>query len=113
MNRIRIWIMLAVTAGTTCGCHSLPILPQDHDNRFALYLPEATEVLMLSSLNQYKPVSMKKTISGEWEIHLPKDIAFDYFYQVDGIPYTPECRLQQTDDWGGRQCIYSPGIQEP
>ena len=109
MNRIRILIILAAAAGTLAGCLPLPALQPGHELRITIDLPEAKEVLFLSSLNRYEPVSMRKTFFGPWEIHLPEDKTFDYFIRVDGSPYTPECRLQQTDDWGGRQCIHIPG----
>jgi hypothetical protein len=113
MNRFQIMVMLTVAAGTAIGCHPIPALHHDHEIRISLNRPAAKEVLFLSSLNQYAPVSMNKTFSGDWELYLPEDKAFDYFFRIDGSLYTPECRFQQTDDWGGRQCIYSPGIQEP
>jgi hypothetical protein len=109
MNRIRIIIMIVAAAGTLNGCLPLPALHSGHEVRITLDLPEAKEVIFLSSLNRYEPVFMNKTFFGNWEIHLPEDKTFDYFFRVDGSPFTPECRLQQTDDWGGRQCIYSPG----
>ncbi|MFH0998051.1 MAG: hypothetical protein V1844_21505 [Pseudomonadota bacterium] len=113
MNRIRALILLVAAAWGITGCLPLPALRPGHEIRIALDLPEAKEVFFLSSLNRYDPVCMNKTFFGTWEIHLPEDKSFEYFFRVDGSPYTPECRLQQTDDWGGRQCIYSPGIQEP
>ncbi len=113
MNQIRTLIILAAAAGIITGCRPIRALPPSHEVRLFLDLPEAKEVIFLSSLNRYEPVLMKKTFFGIWEIHLPEDIAFEYFFRVDGNPYTPECRLQQTDDWGGRQCIYSPETQEP
>jgi len=113
MNQIRTLIILAAAAGIITGCRPIRALHPGHEVRLSLDLPEAKEVIFLSSLNRYKPVLMKKTFFGIWEIHLPEDIAFEYFFRVDGNPYTPECRLQQTDDWGGRQCIYSPETQEP
>ena len=113
MNQIRALIMLAAAAWIITGCRPIRALPPGHEIHIALDLPEAKEVIFLSSLNRYEPVLMKKTFFGIWEIHLPEDIAFEYFFRVDGSPYTPECRLQQTDDWGGRQCIYSPEKQEP
>jgi hypothetical protein len=105
--------MLAVAAWITAGCLPIPALRADHEIRISLDLPEAKEVIFLSSLNRYEPVSMNKTFVGTWEIHLPEDKSFDYFFRVDGNPYTPDCRLRQTDDWGGHLCIYSPGKQEP
>ncbi len=109
MNKIRIMIMLAAVTGILTGCLPLPTLHSGHEVRITLDLPEANEVIFLSSLNRYEPVVMNKTFFGPWEIHVPEDKAFDYFFRVDGSPYTPDCRLQQTDDWGGRQCIYNPG----
>lgn len=113
MNQIRTLIILAAAAWIITGCRPIRALHPGHEVCIALDLPEAKEVIFLSSLKRYEPVLMKKTFFGIWEIHLPEDIAFEYFFRVDGSPYTPECRLQQTDDWGGRQCIYSPETQEP
>jgi 1,4-alpha-glucan branching enzyme len=112
MTRFHASILIIVT-GLVCGCHRLPAVLHPHEIRFTLIHPDASEVSILTSLNRYAPVSMKQTFSGEWEVYLPDNETFDYFFKVDGIPYTPECRLQQTDDWGGRLCIYSSGIQEP
>jgi hypothetical protein len=114
MKRIQAMIMLSAAVGVVTGCLPLPAaFHPDHEIRITLDRPEAKEVIFLSSLNRYEPVLMNKTYGGTWEIILPRDKAFDYFFRVDGSPFTPECRLQQTDDWGGRQCIYSPGIEEP
>ncbi len=80
-------IMLAVAAGIITGCLPLPALQPGHEVRITLDLPEAKEVIFLSSLNRYEPVSMNKTFLGTWEIHLPEDKSFDYFFRVDGSPY--------------------------
>lgn len=113
MNRIRILIMLAGVAGIMTGCPPLLLPHSGHELRIFLDRPEAKEVKFLSSLNRYKPVSMNRIDSGIWEIRVPEDKEFDYFFSIDGSLYTPNCRLRQMDDWGGRQCIYSPGGQEP
>jgi hypothetical protein len=110
---MRTLIILAVAAGTFTGCLSSQAFHPGHEARISLDLPNAKEVFFLSSLNQYEPVTMNKTFWGTWEIHIPDDTSFDYSFNVDGNPYIPDCRLQQADDWGGRQCIYSPGTQEP
>jgi hypothetical protein len=113
MKRIRTMFLLSAAAWIVTGCLPLPAAFRGHEIRITLDRPKSKEVIFLSSLNRYEPVLMNKTFLGTWEIFLPQDKAFDYFFRVDGSPYIPECRLQQTDDWGGRQCIYSPGIQEP
>jgi hypothetical protein len=105
--------MLAAASGIIAGCHPIPALQPEHEIRITLDLPEAKEVIFLSSLNRYEPVLMNKTFLGTWEIRLPEDKSFDYFFRVDGNSFTPDCRLQQADDWGGHQCIHSPGTQEP
>jgi hypothetical protein len=114
MNRIRAMLMLSAAVGIVTGCLPLPAaFHPGHEIRLTVDRPDAKEVIFLSSLNRYEPVLMNKTFWGTWEIILPQDKDFEYFFRVDGSPYTPECRLRQEDDWGGRQCIYSPGIQEP
>lgn len=111
MKRFYTSILITVI-GLVWGCHPLPVALHPHEIRIFLMQPEASEVLILTSLNRYTPIPLKRNLSGEWEVYLPENKTFDYFFTVDGTPYTPECRLQQTDDWGGRLCIYSPGIQD-
>jgi len=83
MNRFQRMIILVVAAGTAIGCLPVPGLHHDHEIRISLNRPAAKEVLFLSSLNQYAPVSMNKTFSGDWELYLPEDKAFDYWKKLD------------------------------
>lgn len=80
-------------------------------SELVLYLkkPAAQKVFFVSSLNDYKTVPARN-VSGVWEIHLPANDSFSYFYIVDGQPVTPPCRLQESDDFGARNCIFDPAV---
>jgi len=80
-------------------------------SELVLYLkkPAAQNVFFVSSLNNFRAVPAQKE-SGAWEVHLPAGVSFSYFYLVDGQPLTPACRLQESDDFGSRNCIFDPAI---
>jgi hypothetical protein len=78
--------------------------------RVNLYLrvPGAKTVYFSTSLDQFAPYPAKKLEAGMWEVTVPADREFTYFYNVDGIIYLPECRLKQKDDFGAENCVYVP-----
>ncbi|HSO67023.1 MAG TPA: hypothetical protein VLP30_04125, partial [Desulfatirhabdiaceae bacterium] len=53
-------------------------------NRLRLYAPNARQVVLMSSLNQYKGVGMQQDTCGTWEMLVPSDKDFTYFFNVDG-----------------------------
>jgi len=83
-----------------------------NNEQIHLYLkaPEAESVYFISSLDGFKPHSMHKTSQGTWMISLPAAREFCYFYLVDGDVYCPDCKYQEEDDFGDRNCIFSPDM---
>jgi len=81
-------------------------------SELVLYLkePAAQKVFFVSSLNDFKAVPARN-VSGAWEVRLPAGGSFSYFYIVDGQPVTPACHLQESDDFGSRNCIFDPAVE--
>lgn len=75
-----------------------------------LAMPKAASVELVSSAKGYAPVPARKNKHGVWEVEVPGAESFDYFYIVDGEPYTPPGGLSRPDGFGGRTAIYDPGM---
>ena len=73
-------------------------------------LPRAETVLFASSLDGYRLHDARRAGGGAWEIDLPAQREFAYFYKVNGKIYLPACRLTETDDFGSRNCLFLPGL---
>ena len=50
------------------------------------------------------------TPDGSWQISVPGNESFRYFYMIDGKKFLPDCLLRENDDFGGENCIYSPEL---
>lgn len=72
--------------------------------------PDARAVYFASSLDTFKPVKAKKNSDETWEVTVPKDVEFRYFYIVDGVVYVPLCTFKEYDDFGSENCIYVPSM---
>ena len=75
---------------------------------FYLELSDARRVDFAYSLDEYKLRTVKKKGSGIWEITMPADREFGYFFMVDGVIYLPACRYREADDFGSENCIFIP-----
>jgi hypothetical protein len=67
---------------------------------------EAQEVLFASSRDNYKLLAARKTKNNLWEVSVPAEKGFAYFYVVDGIITLPACPFTENDDFGSRNCLY-------
>jgi hypothetical protein len=75
---------------------------------FYLELSAARRVEFAYSLDEYKLRMVKKKGTGTWEISVPADLEFGYFFMVDGVVYLPECQYREADDFGSENCIFVP-----
>jgi hypothetical protein len=75
---------------------------------FSLDVPEATEVLFASSLDQFRLHPTKKNHGGAWVTDNYANRELHYFYIVDGSVYIPDCSYRENDDFGKTNCIYQP-----
>jgi hypothetical protein len=93
------------------GCASRHYYTVEED-AVHIYLtrPDARAVYFASSLDTFEPVKAKKNGDGTWEVTVPKDVEFRYFYIVDGVVYVPLCTFKEYDDFGSENCIYVPSM---
>jgi len=67
---------------------------------------EAQEVLFASSRDNYKLLAARENKNHLWEISVPAEKEFAYFYVVDGIIALPDCTFTEKDDFGSQNCLY-------
>ncbi len=84
------------------------IIRSDSDARLFLDMPGARSVEFASSLDAFRIHKAEKIGQTRWGITVPVGSEFRYFYVVDGSVYLPECRFQEQDDFGTKNCIYIP-----
>ena len=77
-------------------------------NEVAFYYmdKEAQEVLFASSRDNYKLLAAREDKNHLWEISVPAEKEFAYFYVVDGIITLPDCTFTEEDDFGAKNCLY-------
>lgn len=77
-------------------------------NYLYLYLkkPEANSVYFLCSLDGFKFHKANKVGDNMWEVKVPHQIEFRYFYIIDGEPFVPDCKYKEADDFGSSNCIF-------
>jgi hypothetical protein len=90
-----------------CAAHAVKKAENGLIN-LSLHMPRAANVRILSSLDGFQAHDTRRTAMGVWEIELPAAEPFQYFYQVDGSYYLPDCPLKEYDDLGTRNCLYLP-----
>lgn len=78
--------------------------------RLLLFMPKAASVQLVFSANGYLPVPAEKSSGGVWRVEVNGSAPFEYFYLVDGVPFSPQCELSRPDGFGGKTCIYEPGL---
>ncbi|MBW2741717.1 MAG: hypothetical protein JRE64_23385 [Deltaproteobacteria bacterium] len=72
--------------------------------------PDARAVYLAFSLDWFELIKAKKNGDGTWEVTVPKDVEFRYFYIVDGVVYVLLCTFKEYDDFGSGNCIYVPSM---
>jgi hypothetical protein len=108
MKQLVLVLVVLSTILTGCTGHYYIV----KDDRVGIYLqkPGAIEVYFFSSLYGYRPRRANKVDDQTWEVEVPANKEFKYFYRVDGRDYLPACALRENDDFGGQTCIYSPTL---
>jgi hypothetical protein len=83
-----------------------------NDNSLSLYYynKKAKEVLFASSIDRFTLHPAFETNDNFWEVSVPLQEDFAYFYIVDGIVTLPDCTLMQNDDFGSKNCLFVQGM---
>jgi hypothetical protein len=106
MRKGRLFFLLALIL-VSCGGHRHRV---DGDDLFLVLIkPDAARVVLYCSLDGFKARSAVNA-SGVWEVKLPADESFSYFYRVDDRHFLPDCPLKEKDDFGSENCIFDPGL---
>lgn len=91
----------------TLGCaqqHSVQV----HDDSLSFYYNDAKakEVLLASSADHFTYHPAIKGPGDVWQVTIPRNKEFSYFYIVDGEVTVPECSNTVLDDFGTKNCLY-------
>ncbi|WP_319405058.1 hypothetical protein [uncultured Desulfosarcina sp.] len=89
------------------GCGTHYYRTDGSNTTLILIKPEAEQVILACSLDGFSPRPAKK-VAGYWEVTLPANESFKYFYRVDGELFLPDCPMKENDDFGSKTCIYDP-----
>ena len=91
-----------------CGC--VKHYYESKANTLYIYLkdPKAVKVFFLFSNDGYRSHPATKIGKQTWEVKVPANREFKYFYIIDGEPFIPDCRYKEADDFGSHNCIYVP-----
>ncbi len=98
-------LLVILVAGCSPGHY---VRRQKETTKLFLRMPGARQVLLAASFDGFRPRKAKREGSSLWVVEVPEVSEFSYFYLVDGEIYLPDCALVEKDDFGGRNCIFSP-----
>lgn len=74
---------------------------------FYLKKPDAKAVVLYCSNNGFVEGFELERQGGAWQLTLPADRPFRYFYKVDGVVFLPACPLRERDDFGSENCVFT------
>ena len=74
---------------------------------FYLRDSKAKNVALASSLDNYQLHPARQVSGNKWEVALLAQSGFTYFYVIDHNAVVAPCRLKETDDFGGSNCIFN------
>lgn len=77
-------------------------------NTLSLYFRQAkaNKVIFASSIDQYQYHPATIAQDGVWEVTVPIQNEFAYFYIVDDVVTLPDCQQTVKDDFGSRNCLF-------
>jgi len=99
--------LLMVFLMSACATHSYRI--QGNEVTLLLRRPDAKSVALLASLDGFE-LRPADRVSETWEVTLPADRTFRYFYRVDGKIVVPDCPMKERDEFGSENCIFDPRL---
>ena len=105
------WVAVIIGAMiglTGCASHFHRI----EGGKLHLYLkkPKVLAVYFACSLDDFELHAARKIDTETWEVSLPANKEFRYFYIADRELFLPACRFAEMDDFGSKNCIFIPGM---
>ena len=103
-----VFLLFLLPIFTTCAGHYY----KSKADTLYIYLKEskAVQVIFLYSNDGYRPKPATRIDKQTWEVKVPANKEFRYFYIIDGEPFIPDCRYKEADDFGSYNCIYVPNL---
>ena len=97
-------MLLALLVSSCSGKHYSKL----NGNEVAFFYKDsgAQEVFFASSRDNYKLLPARETKKHLWEVSMPAEKEFAYFYVVDGVITLPDCSFTENDDFGSQNCLY-------
>lgn len=82
------------------------------DEQVTLFLEKshARSVVLYCSLNGFVEGFELKQQRGVWQLTLPAERPFTYFYKVDGVVFLPPCPVRESDDFGSESCVFTRDV---
>ncbi len=106
MKTIHSVILILCLILPSCSSHFYKM--NENEVTLFLYKP-AKNVEFFCSLNDYAGQTLTQR-KGTWEVTVPADKPFRYFYKVDGENFLPVCPKKEKDDFGSENCIFEPRL---
>ncbi|MEH6451938.1 MAG: hypothetical protein V7782_02745 [Psychromonas sp.] len=103
ISRLSLFLLLLILSGCSAK-HYYQV--QGEQVVFYYKSTEAREVFFASSRNNYTFITTRENNHQRWEVTVPGDKSFAYFYVVDGVITRPDCAFTETDDFGSKNCLY-------
>ncbi len=107
---IKYAVLIGAAAVILTGCASHYYRVNDGMVHMYLKKPDVRIVYFASSLDGFDFHRAWKKDRTTWEVVVPADVEFKYFYMIDGEFYIPPCRNKESDDFGSENCLYAPGL---
>lgn len=98
---------LVVMLGGCATTHYITVV--ENKVTFSLKNPAAKKMLFACSLDGYEEQQLKQE-NGLWQVTLPADKPFKYFFMADGEIFLPPCPLSENNDFGSKNCIFEPKL---
>jgi len=89
-----------------CSCHYYKV----NNDTVHIYLKnqDAEIVYFASSVDGYEMHEAKRVGRKTWEVTVPANVEFRYFYIINGTVYVPSCQYKEKDDFGSENCLFVP-----
>ncbi|MBU0961162.1 MAG: glycogen-binding domain-containing protein [Proteobacteria bacterium] len=95
----------------TMGCVKQHSVQVNGDSLSFYYCdPNAKEILFASSADHFRCHPAIKGPEDVWQVTVPLEKEFVYFYIIDGELTLPDCPDTVFDDFGTKNCLYVSGM---
>lgn len=93
------------------GCAKQSFVQVNGDSLSFYYSdPNAKEIFFASSADHFCCHPAVKGPEDLWQVTVPLNKEFVYFYIVDGEVTLPDCPNTELDDFGTKNCLYVSGM---